>query len=92
MIALKIIGIIIGLVILLFIGFIILSIVVVVFGGNEHRHKQRCPECGRKAKHKNEKVEECGGAYSYTDAIYAKYECPKGHVFEKLWTTRNPFS
>ena len=87
---LKIIGIIFGIAVFLYLAFVAFAAIVVVFGGEEHKRKQRCPECGKKARYFTEKVEEAGGKLSFTDAIHASYRCPNGHVFTKMWTTRNP--
>jgi hypothetical protein len=89
-IILKIIAIIIGIIILLFFGFFVFAAIVIVFGGEEHKRKQRCPECDKKAKYIGETVEEAGGKLSFTDAVHAQYQCRKGHIFTKTWTTRNP--
>lgn len=89
MIVLKIIGIVIGALVLFYLGFIILA-AWAVLSGEEHKKRQFCPECGKKAKYFCGTTEEAGGQLSYTDAIHAQYRCPKGHRFQKTWTVRNP--
>ena len=84
---LKIVLIALGAVIAIFLGLVFLG--VWALSGNEHLKKQRCAECGRKAKYLDSEVEKL--KWSYADAIHARYQCPKGHVFNKTWRTTHSF-
>lgn len=86
---LTIVGVVLGIIGLVSCGFLGL-LVWVALDGEEHTKKQVCPECGKKAEYIGGRVEEAGGQLSYTDAIYAQYRCPNGHVSYKKWTVRNP--
>jgi hypothetical protein len=82
---LKIILIAIGIIIVIFLGLIWAAS---WFLEAEHTKKQRCPECGCKAIYIGEALESSG----YPDPIDARYKCPKGHIFNKSWATRKPFT
>jgi predicted RND superfamily exporter protein len=83
---LKIIFIVIGIIIVVFLGLVLL--LVWALYGEEHTRKQRCPRCGRKAIYIDSEIEKL--KWSYADAIHARYKCSEGHIFEKTW--RTPYS